>query len=258
MIIKVHPDYPSLPILVAQSTADKPQPGQFYVVVSGTSLSWIAQKAYGSGTISSVNRINKSQYNMTKCVYRKKSGSCSSAKVDGSLALSNVGWNDGAWLALCQADKAGTDGLGSSLGVDFQVIWIPPTSGGEPWDLAPPVEEPAKPVTPPSLPGNGGDPVVITVPPVDINIGGGKTITTPGIDIGIGGRIGGGGGGGGDGGGGPSGGGGGGSEVPGGQPPSAPKKAGFPWWLGALLGLGAVSTVIYFAVKDRKKGKKRK
>lgn len=225
-----HPDYATLPILVAQSTTDKPQPGAFFVTAQTVPLSYIAAKAYGNGQITATQRINKSKYNMTHCIYRKSAQSCSSAKVEGGLALSAPkSFADWAWIALCQADKNGVGGLGYGvlLGTKYQVIWIPTEDGKEPWDIEVPVTEPKTPVG--TIPGfnikvPGGS---VTIPGTSIHIGiGDETAPPP-------------------------------AEEETAPPVEEPKKAGMPWWLGALLGLGALTTVIVFAVRDKKKGKKR-
>ena len=242
MIIKVHPDYPTLQILVAQSSADKPQPGKFFVTHTKVMLSDIGFAAYGppqGGTtyMTQVKRINRSAYNMGHCVYRKSSSNCYSSVVPGINALNTSGYADGAWLSLCNVDKGGTDGLGASLGVHYQVMWIPPPDGREPWDLAPPSQpdtpaSPAQPgtVTDVKLPGilGGDSPTVnVTLPGISVDVG-----------IGSGGKV-------------PSGGG-------GGTPVPETKKAGIPWWVGGILGLGAITTVIVFALKDKKKRKRSK
>jgi hypothetical protein len=249
MITKEHPSFPTLPIIVAQSTAssDKPKPGNFYVVPNPTNLSWVALKAYGNGTLKFIKLINLSEYNMQNCVYRRESANCYSPKVSSALAPSNVEFKPGAWLSLCNVDKNGIDGqgFGSALGTQYQVIWIPPPDGREPWELAPPIVDTKPPTT--KLPGvklpdiSGGEPVVIPVPGTDlkVEIGKGGTVSLPGITFGGGEGTGGG------------------EEDD--QPETQPQKAGMPWWVGAILGLGAITTVIYFAVKDpKKRGKKRK
>ena len=245
MKIKVHPDYPTLPIIVAQSSADKPQPGKFYVTYATTSLSSIALAAYGASsgvsTLTLVKRLNRSSYNMGHCVYRKSSSHCSSAVVAGTGAMNTVGYEDGAWLSLCNADKGGTDGLGISLGVSYQVIWVAPPDGREPWDLAPPSTpetpiESGKPgtvsvVALPSIDGGGTPTVSVTIPGVAIG-GGGKTTSGGGTDDGTGGSSG--------------------TAAP------ALQKAGIPWWVAGILGLGAITTVIVFALRDKKKQKRDK
>lgn len=239
-----HPSYPALVINVG----GKAQPGAFYVTYQGHYLSHIAKDAYNSQTPSYMNRINKSKYNIAHCIYRKSSQSCSAQQVGGEafILAQPDSFASQAWLSLCGKDKAGTDGLGSSLGFPYQVIWIPPLSGEEPEDLQPVEEE-----DPPSVVIPGIKiPSVVTIPKIITDIGGGSTITVPPITIG---------GGGGRSGitddpvEGPD------EPVPPPEEPEEPQKAGFPWWLGALLGAGALITVIVFATRGKgKKGKKGK
>jgi len=229
MRILTHPDYATLPILAAQSTSDKPQPGAFFVTAQSVPLSSIATKAYGNGQITATQRINKSKYNITHCVYRKSAQSCSSGTVAGEKALSAPkSFADWAWIALCQADKNGIGGLGygTLLNTKYQVIWIPTEDGKEPWDIEPPITVPKTPTY--TVPGfsvktpSGS----VELPGVSIHIGDEDETMPPPAD----------------------------DTTP---PVEEPKKAGLPWWLGALLGLGALTTVIVFAVRDKKKGKKR-
>jgi hypothetical protein len=236
MKIIAHPNYPGLNILIAESAADKPIPAAFFVTVKTMVLSNIALWAYGmpappSTPLTLVNRINRSQYNMQKCYYRYDSANCYSARVNGAGAMSTSGYNPGAWLSLCNIDKAGVDGLGALLGTKYQVIWIPPETGEEPWDFV--VPDPKKPdikiVVPknPTIPG-------VKIPGVDINVEIGKGATViVGDDP---------------------------EEPPKGEPepepepvPEPPQKAGFGWIPAAVLGGGAIITMIYFAYKNRKK-----
>lgn len=223
MKIVNHPLYPGQKIYIAESTADKPVAGAFFVTYQTVVLSTIALKAYGSGNLANTKRINQSAYNRAHCFYRESSSACTSRRVDPSLAMAAGGWDSGqAWLSLCPADKAGSDGIGTALGVRYQVIWVPTLAGGEPADETPfhvvdPEPDPnpfrRKEVDPTPTP----DPDPVPDP-------------DPGPDDG---------------------------GDP--EPEPEPKKAGVPWWLGAILGLGAISTVIYFAVRDKKKrGKKSK
>lgn len=216
MKILKHPDYVSLPVLVAESASDKAQAGKFFVTYSGKYLSHIAKDAYGSGTVFSLWQINKSAYNKANCIYRYSSSSCSSPIVPGSEVSDAPSWSAKTWLSLCNADKNGVggNGLGGELGVSYQVIWVP-LEGKEPWDLEIPgvLETPETP----------GTPGIINKPSPP------STITTPIVP-----------------------------GTPEEEEVVVPEKAGLPWWLGALLGLGALTTVIYFAVKDKKKGKKGK
>jgi hypothetical protein len=226
-----HPSFDTLPIIVG----GKAKAGAFYVTYSGHYLSHIAQDAYGSGSITPIMRINKSKYNVQHCIYRQDSRKCSSLKIldENAIMAQPSSWASQAWLSLCNVDKAGKDNLGAALGVAYQVIWVPPVTGEEPWELEP-IDD-TEPLDPKKkLPGfkiPDGD-IIIDVPKVpDIDIHIGDKEDEKRADNG------------------------------GGEPEPLPdtKKAGFPWWLGALLGLGAISTVIYVAVKDRKKrGKKRK
>ncbi len=216
-----HPDYATLPIIVGGTA----QAGAFFVTVQNKMLSHIALDAYGSGKITPVMRINKSKYNVQHCVYRAASNSCSSPKVTSAsviLAQPNS-WQAKAWLSLCNVDKAGNDGLGPLLGTQYQVIWIPTADGKEPWDIEVPVTVPETPKH--TIPGLriGTPEINVKIPDININVGGDTPAPSPGPDV----------------------------------PVEEPKKAGVPWWLGALLGLGALTTVIVFAVRDKKKkGKK--
>jgi|GEM_PF-4674265 len=232
-----HPDYDTLPIYVATSTADKAVAGAFFVTVKDKMLSHIASNAYGVQSVTTVHMINESKYNMANCVYRKLSSSCSSAKVSGALAPQNSGYGAGAWLSLCPGDKDGVSGagLGTTLGTKFQVIWIPTGNGEEPWDLEK------------KTPGSG-DVGVVVPPPSGGNSDPKMNFGLPKFDLpGFGGSTGGTVTGGGEGGSG-------GEPVP--EP--EPEKAGFPWWIGAILGLGAITTVVVFALRDKKRRKKRK
>jgi hypothetical protein len=224
-----HPDYATLPIIVG----GKAQPGAFYVSYSGHYLSHIANDAYGSGKPSAIMRLNKSKYNVQHCIYRTTSNNCNSAKVTSeSIIMSQPNsYAAVAWLSLCGKDRAGQDGLGSLLSTPYQVIWVPTADGKEPWDIEPPI-------TVPKTPGS-------TIPGFNVKTPVGN-VTIPGLSIGF------------------DDGSGSGKSTPT-LPPAEdetpveePKKAGMPWWLGALLGLGALTTVIVFAVRDKKKGKKRK
>lgn len=164
MSLVTHPNYPGLLIIVSSTTAPvKASAGAFYVTHKGKVLSHIALDAYGSGKLSAVLRINRSAYNQQHCVYRAKSTTCKSPVVSGSMAQAQTTWADGAWLALCLADRAGTDGLGNLLGTDYQVIWVPPMTGEEPWDLVQP-KQPGLPDLPGIKPGPGVTPVDPTQP----------------------------------------------------------------------------------------------
>jgi hypothetical protein len=225
-----HPDFATLPVIVGGTA----KAGAFYVTYSGHYLSHIAQNAYGSGSITHIMRINKSKYNIQKCIYRVSDKNCSSSKVldENVITMQPNDWSCKAWLSLCNADRAGKDGLGGDLGVLYQVIWVPPVTGEEPWELEPIDDKPVVPVdpyTPIDIPGLRKKAADIVDKLPDLFKKGGS------------------------------------EDVPGGGGGGEPaqeeevQKASFPWWLGALLGLGAISTVIWFAVKDRKKrGKKRK
>jgi hypothetical protein len=232
--VYAHPDYPSLSIIEAQSVADKPQPGAFFVTHQTVVLSEIAKRAYGmpqppTTMLTITKRINRSQYNMQKCFYRYKSDSCSSARVPSSGATGTSTWGPGAWLSLCNADRAGADGLGAELSTKYQVIWVPPATGQEPWDLAPKTQ----PVTPPAT---HTDPIHIITPPSNPSV--------PGIDLDIGIKV-----------------------EDGAEPEPEPhkepepeplQKAGGSWILAAVLGGAALITVIVFAAKKKKKEKKGK
>lgn len=221
-----HPEYETLDVYVAQSIADSPVPGSFFVTAYTVPLSDVAAKAYGSGSITPTLRINKSKYNQTHCIYRRESAKCFSPKVNSSIAATQTGWGPGAWLSLCNVDKNGQGnlGYGSLLGVPYQVIWVPTTDGKEPWDLEPPEDKdlPVEKKTP-STPDFDA-----RIPDIDIDL--------PDVDVYVPGDD--------DGGG-------------GGEPQPEPKKAGFPWWLGALLGLAAVGGMIRFALVGKKRGKKK-
>jgi hypothetical protein len=156
---------------------------------------------------------------MQKCFYRYRSDDCFSSRVDSAGALTTNSWGPGAWLSLCNTDKAGSDGLGLELGTKYQVIWIPPTNGKEPWEIAESVGVVA-PTTPtfPKLP----DPSVV-IPP--------SRPSMPGVDPGPGDSA----------------------EVP----PEVTKKAGVGWALAAVLGAGALVTVLILTGKKKdKKGKR--
>jgi hypothetical protein len=219
-----HPDYASLPIIVG----GKAQPGAFYVSYSGHYLSHIANDAYGSGKPSAIMRLNKSKYNVQHCIYRVSSTNCNSAKVTSESVIMSQpnSYAAVAWLSLCGKDRAGQDGLGSLLSTPYQVIWVPTADGKEPWDIETPITVPKTPSV--TIPGFS-----VKTPEINVKI--------PGLSIGVE-----------DGG----------ETTPPAEDEAAPvvepKKAGMPWWLGALLGLGALTTVIVFAVRDKKKGKKRK
>ena len=233
---KAHPEYATLPVWVAQTTTDKPVPGAFFVTKQSVPLSMIAQKAYGSGTAGPTKLINSSEYNRTHCIYRQESAVCSSPKVNSSGALTGSGWNIGAWLSLCNVDKNGQNGLGYGvmLGTQYQVIWIPPLTGEEPGDLeikeddAPPAVV-VGPITPPVDVDDIVNRIVDGAADVDVS-----DIDVPSIDIHINGD----------------------EEAPAGEVEPV-QKAGFPWWLGAVLGLGAAITMIVVATRGRKRGRKR-
>ena len=230
-----HPDFPSLTIIEAQTAADKPQPGAFFVTHQTVDLSQIANRAYGtpvppSTMLTITKRINRSKYNMQKCLYRFRSDDCYSSRVDSAGALTTSNWGPGAWLSLCNADKAGTDNLGLYLLTKYQVIWIPTADGKEPWDLAEPTTD-----TMPTLPTVPKVPDMhIVIPPTMPKL--------PGVDIDIGVKV----------------------EGPSDGQPVADdtgtpevKKSGVGWVLAAVLGAGALVTVIYFAGRDKgKKGKR--
>lgn len=240
-----HPVYKSLDIIVAQSSSDKAVAGAFYVPVYGDTLSQLSVDAYGMITFSNVMLINKSKYNREHCIYRASSSNCGSKKVSGNLALSQTSYSDGAWLSLCNVDKAGLDGLGTSLGTAYQVLWIPTQDGLEPGDLddtsggieeggkildrfgkiylkskvcpdgtkltwSSLQSEPACASTPEPSPG----PKMKTCPD-------GRKLTWM-------------------------------SNKP---EPACPevKPAGFPWWLALILGGGALVTVVMFNAKKKKK-----
>lgn len=151
------PHYEGLSIYVAE----KPIAGSFYCPKSSDTLSYIANWAYGAGTLPLVLRINKSAWNRANCVYRKNSTKCSSSKVPSALALSQNSFADGAWLALCQSDK---QSWAASLGLNYPVFWVPGPNGEEPEDLA------TKPQVP--IPG------VVFTPGVP---GAGTAVFTPGV-----------------------------------------------------------------------------
>jgi LPXTG-motif cell wall-anchored protein len=130
MAILKSPHYQGLSIYVGEN----PIPGAFYCPKSGENLSVIANKAYKSGTITPVLRINKSEWNIANCAYRQKSANCYSKHVDPTLARGQSGWGDGAWIALCQADA---QDWAKQLGLAMPVIWIPTAKGEDPDDLAP-------------------------------------------------------------------------------------------------------------------------
>jgi hypothetical protein len=229
--VYAHPDYPSLAIIEAESVVDMPQAGAFFVTHQSVVLSDIAKRAYGSGTLTPTKRLNCSKYNMQKCIYRYESGNCYSSKVIGTQATNTSSWGPGAWLSLCNVDKAGTDGLGTELGTKYQVIWVPPTTGEEPWDLAAPKTDP---VVPPKV-------VTPTIPPINVLIPP-SIPKIPGIDLDINVKV---------------------EPEPTPEPEPDPepeiKKAGGSWILAAVLGAGALITVIVFAArKKKKKGKGKK
>jgi hypothetical protein len=236
--VYAHPDYPSLVIIQAQSALDRPQPGSFFVTHQTVVLSDIAKRAYGNPTppltmLSITKRINRSQYNIQKCFYRVESSNCYSNRVNGQQALNTSSWGPGAWLSLCNIDKAGTDDLGAKLHTPYQVIWIPTKDGKEPWDLEAPVDVPSKPNTPVTIPEIPKE--VLHTPSIP---------AIPGLDINVNVHTG-------QGGGDPE-------PVPEPLPEPEPKKAGFPWVLAVVMGGAAIVSVIYFSAKNKKKTKKGK
>ena len=160
-----HPEYPGLSIVVNSD----PIAGAFYVPKFGDNLSKIAAKAYGSGTLQYIKKINKSRWNMDYCVYRKKSTSCNSKQVSGDLAKLQHSFSDGAWLALCPND---TQDWAQMLGFLYPVIWVTDAEGNEPEDLVnvqpPPVTEGGSNFV--MKPGNGGA----------VTEGGNNFVTKPG------------------------------------------------------------------------------
>lgn len=243
MKIVAHPNYPGLNIVISESTSDKPVPAAFFVTHKTVVLSSIALMAYGmpappATPLTFVNRINRSQYNMQKCYYRYDSTNCYSARVSGASALNTHGYNPGAWLSLCNVDKAGIDGIGTLLDTKYQVIWIPPPTGEEPWDFVAPepgkLKLPTIKLPPPVPPPTGG------IPGIDIDIGveigkGAKGIVIEDDP----------------------------DEPPKGEPEPVPEpdpepqKAGMGWIPAVVLGAGALITVLVFAwKKKKKKGKK--
>lgn len=103
-----HPQYDNLVIY-----EDLPRPGAFYQVTRNDgSLSSLAKKAYGSGTIQWWSLINKSQYN-SKFIRRADSGSCKSAKVVYPKG----------YIAMCKP---------------YPLLWIPTREGDEPGAVAGP------------------------------------------------------------------------------------------------------------------------
>lgn len=233
-----HPGYPHLNIIEAQSASDFPQQGAFFVTEKNLVLSEIAKRAYGAPTAGSTyltltKRINRSRYNMAKCYYRRESGNCYSPRVSSELALSTNNWGAGAWLALCNVDRYGVDGLGLQLGTKYQVIWIPPASGEEPWDMPAPqngppaggIDQPGFETKKPSLHIPGLD--------LDLNVEIGKGAKGIVVEDDP-------------------------DEPPKGEPEPIPEpqKAGMGWIPAVVLGAGALVTVLVFAWKNKKKGKK--
>jgi hypothetical protein len=209
-------------------------------------LSHIANDAYGFGSVSYIDLLNKSKYNVQHCVYRESASNCGSAKVTSpSIILSQpASWGAKAWLSLCNKDKVGLDGLGSLLGTAYQVIWVPTADRKEPGDLEPPTTStpsvpptPATPIDWSKLKKKAEEAIPGLLP--GLTSGGGGTSTVQNSKTCSDGST---------------------LTWASGEPEPAcleEKKAGVPWWLGAILGLGALTTVIYFAVKDKKKGKKK-
>lgn len=108
---------------------DQAVAGTFYIPHSGDTLSHIALRAYGSGKLAQVQRINRSKWNRANCVYRQSSTKCTSAKANSAVAMGSGGWNVKAWLALCPPDR---NKLGDQLGTMYPIIWIPDAQGSEP------------------------------------------------------------------------------------------------------------------------------
>jgi len=246
-----HPDYPSLNIIIAKNAADKPIPGNFFVTHQTVNLSDVAYRAYGPPTggatfLTITKRINRSKYNMQKCFYRYKSDDCYSSRVSSAGAPNTNNWGPGAWLSLCNVDKAGVDGLGLELETKYQIFWIPPVDGKEPWDLDVPKTQPDIPAQTPSTPDINVviPPSLPSIPDIDIHIGGdeggGETVTEYSKVCSDGTVL---------------------AWSEGQQEPvcpeAPPKKAGVGWILAAVLGVGAIGAVVYLAGKG-KKGKRGK
>ncbi len=226
-----HPNYPGLRVY---ASGEKAHAGAFFSTIQGKVLSKIAAEAYGDGKLNPTLRINNSKWNQLNCIYRSTSGNCNSAIVPGSQAEKQKTWNPGAWLALCPKDK---NELALSMGLTYQVIWVPTVDGLEPGDLVIKVPEKVPAKTP--LPGTGltiGIPGVVMPGIEDIE----KKVKgmLPGLGSGTGGDI--------DDGG----------ATGGGEPepgvPEEPVKAGFPWWIAIILGGTILGTIWY----TRKEGKK--
>ena len=209
-----HPEYPGLEIRAA-TKGENAKAGAFYVTKSGRYLSHIAKQAYASGNLAHTLLINKSKYNQNRCVYREESTNCYTAQVAGSQAEFQKSWSPGAWVSLCKADRGD---IATTLNLPYQVIWVPPTNGKEPWELSPGA-------TPP--PYVAGKPKLFIPTPEDKGIST-APIFTPGKGSG-GGVV----------------------QTEPGEPVPVTNKAGFPWWVALILGGTIVGTVLF--VKKKKK-----
>ena len=122
-----HPEY------IEYSIYDYPIAGQFYQVRKNDTLTKIAKRAYGDGTIKWWSKINLSVYN-SRYTRRKKSTKCKSPLRE---------YPDG-FIALCKP---------------YPVLWIPPKEGGEPRPGTTPKKAPSKfpigPLIPPILKPGG-------------------------------------------------------------------------------------------------------
>lgn len=235
------------------TNGELPVAGHFYAVKKGDTLSWIARQACGDST--AWKNINRNIANKGSLYYRALSTSCSSSRVDSSLADKTLNPSlPGAYIALCQADARDWD---KQQGSSYPIIWVPlgcasttaitnvPTIKTLPTPAPAPTPTPSKSITAlpvisniplympskvstvsvsstfisPVLPSSAKPtaPVQITIPP-SLSTGGSPTV----------------------------------------QPTHYPSEdEGWPWWIWLLIAAGITTTgaVIY---KKSKKGKRRK
>lgn len=157
-MIKPMPGYPGYNLYIGEFPSKGG--GAFYSPAYGHTLSKLANRVYGVGTISYVLRINKAQWNRANCVYRKDSASCKSKIVDSSKVATQSGW-EGPWISLCPAD---TRGQAQAMGLEYPIVWVPTFKGEEP--------EPGVVIEDPEIPLPEGNLVLPDpdIPDVDINL----------------------------------------------------------------------------------------
>ena len=124
-MIKPMPGYAGYNLYVGEFPAEG---GAFYSPAYGHTLSKLANRVYGVGTLTYVLWINKAMWNRQNCVYRVDSTSCKSQVVDSSQVANQSSWG-GPWIALCPRDVIGQ---AAAMGLAYPIIWVPAFKGDEP------------------------------------------------------------------------------------------------------------------------------